>query len=65
VEFEWNVEKSERNRQKHSVGFDEAMTVFADAWARFADDREHSRDEQRFSVLDQRSAGNADRTTTL
>ncbi|BAZ66425.1 hypothetical protein NIES4106_11770 [Fischerella sp. NIES-4106] len=31
MEFEWNTDKVDRNLKKHSVSFQEAATVFADA----------------------------------
>ena len=49
--FEWDPPKDAANRQKHSVGFDEALTVFADPLARIVDDPRHSRDEPRLTLL--------------
>jgi uncharacterized protein len=51
VKFEWDPAKEIINRKKHGIGFDEAATVFADAYARFVDDPDHSIHERRFSVL--------------
>ena len=40
--------KAEANRKKHQVSFDEAATVFADAFSITIPDPDHSADEQRF-----------------
>jgi hypothetical protein len=37
LEFEWDPSKAEENLKKHGVGFDEALTVFADPSARIFD----------------------------
>jgi uncharacterized DUF497 family protein len=49
--FEWDPRKDVANRKKHSVGFDEAMTVFADPLGRIVDDPRHSEREFRLTVL--------------
>jgi uncharacterized protein len=54
LEFEWDPEKAERDRTKHGVSFDEAMTVFGDPLGRLVDDLEHPQEEER-SVLFRRS----------
>ena len=33
MKFEWDPQKEEENRPKHSVSFEEASTVFADPLA--------------------------------
>ncbi len=49
--FEWNARKELANRAKHGVGFDEAITVFADPLGRIADDPRHSHAESRSVLL--------------
>ncbi|HOY66431.1 MAG TPA: BrnT family toxin [Candidatus Ozemobacteraceae bacterium] len=49
--FEWDENKSEANRKKHGVTFDEASTVFNDDYARIIDDPDHSELESRFVIL--------------
>jgi uncharacterized DUF497 family protein len=51
MEFEWDPRKHAGNRGKHSVGFDEALTIFADPLARIFDDPDHSRDEKREIII--------------
>lgn len=45
--FEWDREKARRNRAKHGVSFDDALTAFADPLGRIFDDPSHSVDESR------------------
>jgi len=47
VRFEWDNAKSETNRRKHGVGFEEARTVFDDPLAVIFDDVQHSVGERR------------------
>ena len=49
--FEWDKAKAERNRQKHGVGFEEAVSVFDDPASRLFDDPQHSEVEERFIML--------------
>ncbi len=49
--FEWDATKAIDNLKKHGVGFDEALTVFADPLARIFDDPDHSADEQREIII--------------
>jgi uncharacterized DUF497 family protein len=49
--FEWDPRKAASNRSKHGVGFDEALTVFADPLARIVDDPRHSHGEIRLTLL--------------
>jgi len=51
MRFEWDPEKAEANQSKHSVGFDEAATVFYDPLAATFDDPEHSLEEPRFITV--------------
>jgi len=48
MEFEWDPKKSEQNRIKHNVTFNEAATVFGDQFAITFSDPEHSVGEHRF-----------------
>ena len=47
LEFEWDDAKAKANLKKHGVGFDEALSVFADPLARIFDDPDHSEGEPR------------------
>ena len=49
--FEWDPRKDRRNRKKHGVAFDEALTVFADPLGRIMDDPRHSEGERRLTLL--------------
>lgn len=51
LEFEWDATKATANRTKHGIGFDEALTVFADPLARIFDDPDHSSDEKRELII--------------
>ena len=52
MRFEWDDNKNRKNFFKHSIWFEEAQTVFADANALELYDEEHSsHDEERFIVL--------------
>ncbi len=48
MKFEWDEDKSEVNRKKHQVRFDEAQTVFLDPQAIDLYDEDHSEAEDRF-----------------
>lgn len=45
--FEWDDAKAERNRRKHRVAFEEALTAFDDELAIDAADEDHSDKEDR------------------
>jgi uncharacterized DUF497 family protein len=45
--FEWDDQKAARNRQKHGVSFDEAVSVFADVLALTFADTDHFESENR------------------
>lgn len=47
-EFEWDATKNERNYQKHSVWFEEAQTIWADAHAIEFFDGQRASPEDRF-----------------
>jgi hypothetical protein len=52
-EFEWDPAKADENLRKHGVGFEEAVTVFADSLALNMPDPSHSaeEEEERYLVL--------------
>ena len=50
-DFEWDMDKANRNLEKHDVSFEEAATVFDDPmYITFIDD-EHSVDEERYITI--------------
>jgi uncharacterized protein len=51
VRFVWDSQKAVRNRAKHGVSFDEAMTVFYDSLAATFDDPDHSVTERRLVTV--------------
>ncbi|MCH7602755.1 MAG: BrnT family toxin [Planctomycetes bacterium] len=51
LRIEWDEAKSEANRRKHGIDFEEASTVFADEHALLIDDPDHSEEEDRFILL--------------
>ena len=51
MQFEWDRQKEKRNRRKHGVSFDEAVTVFYDPLSATFDDHDHSDGEQRFITI--------------
>lgn len=51
ISFSWNSEKNKRNMKKHSVSFEEAVTVFYDEEALVIYDDEHSETEDRFVII--------------
>ena len=51
IRFEWDPRRSEANRRKHKVSFEEAQTVFLDENALRFFDPDHSDDEDRFLML--------------
>ena len=51
LDFEWDSVKAEHNRQKHSVTFEEASTVFDDPLAVIFDDEAHSQYETREIII--------------
>ncbi len=48
VHFEWDPAKDNENRFKHGVSFFDAQFAFADPCRVIAEDRAHSREEQRY-----------------
>lgn len=51
LRFEWDRAKAVANERKHGVSFDEARTVFGDAYALHEYDGEHSWQEDRFIII--------------
>ena len=51
IQFEWDENKNAINKQKHSVSFEEAETVFYDENALLITDPDHSWEEERFILL--------------
>ena len=51
IRFEWDPQKSQANKRKHKVSFEEAQTVFLDENAIRFFDPDHSEDEDRFLML--------------
>ena len=49
--FEWDTNKASKNHYKHSVTFDEAVTVFKDSKALSIFDPDHSAEEDRWLTL--------------
>lgn len=50
VEFEWDPEKAESNRQKHKIDFETAAKVFGDPF-RLETDDQHDDDVIRFNTI--------------
>ncbi len=51
IRFEWDNQKSQKNKRKHNVSFEEAQSVFLDEHAIRFFDPDHSGDEDRFLML--------------
>ena len=51
LEFDRDQQKSDQNRKKHGISFEEAKSVFLDPSARLIADPDHSGDEDRFILL--------------
>ena len=47
-EFEWDQIKADENISKHSIGFEEAVTVFSDPNSLTIFDPDHSLEENRY-----------------
>lgn len=41
MKFQWDDKKSESNKFKHGIGFEEAKSVFLDEYARLKHDPDH------------------------
>ncbi len=57
MQFLWDRVKAKKNKIKHKVSFDEAITVFYDPLSATFDDPDHSSDEQRFITIGHSSHG--------
>jgi uncharacterized DUF497 family protein len=51
MRLEWDPKKAEQNLRKHSVSFDEAVTVFYDPLSATFDDPDHSVGEHRYITI--------------
>ena len=51
MQFKWDPGKAKKNRRKHKVSFEEAMTVFYDPLSATVDDPDHSIDEEGFITI--------------
>lgn len=51
MRFEWDPKKAARNRRKHGVSFEEALTVFYDALAVTFEDARYSAAETRLVTV--------------
>ena len=51
ISFSWDAQKNKSNERKHSVSFEEALTVFYDEEALLISDDEHSNEEDRFVMI--------------
>ncbi len=51
LRFEWDERKARSNATKHSVSFDDASTIFADALSLTIRDPDHSQVEDRFVTV--------------
>jgi uncharacterized protein len=51
MQFQWDPQKADTNIQKHSVSFEEAVTVFGDPLAVTTEDPRHSVGEIRLSTI--------------
>ena len=49
--FEWDEAKNQINQAKHGISFEEAQSVFEDAYAILFDDPDHSEEEGRFLII--------------
>jgi len=51
MHFEWDRAKAERNRRKHGITFDEAVTAFHDPLSATFGDPDHSTSERRLVTV--------------
>ena len=51
LQFEWDPKKAKANLAKHRIGFEEALTAFADPLARIFEDEGHSKEEPREIIV--------------
>ena len=57
MRFEWDGDKAAKNRTKHNVSFEEAVTVFYDPLAATFEDPDHSQGERRLITVGYSSQG--------
>ena len=57
MKFEWDKDKERRNKRKHAISFDEAVTVFYDPLSATFADPDHSIEEDRFITVGYSSQG--------
>ena len=57
MQYEWDEMKAAKNRKKHGVSFDEALTVFLDPLAISGPDPDHSDEENRYITFGYSSLG--------
>jgi hypothetical protein len=57
LDFEWDLKKEKKNREKHDVGFSEASTVFVDPLELTIADPDHSLGEYRFISIGRTESG--------
>ena len=57
MRFEWDRDKAKRNRTKHEVSFDEAVSMFYDPLSATFEDLEHSIAEHRLITVGYSSRG--------
>ena len=51
LKITWDDSKNTVNKRKHGISFEEAQSVFYDAFARLIHDPDHSADEDRYILL--------------
>ena len=51
LKITWDGSKNTVNKKKHGISFEEAQSVFHDAFARLIHDPDHSADEDRYILL--------------
>lgn len=49
--FEWNETKAQKNKQKHGVSFEEAVSAFDDPLSELLEDPDHSDQEERTILI--------------
>ena len=57
LSVEWDPEKTDANRRKHGVSFEEAATVLGDPLSATLPDPDHSEQEERVLILGRSAAG--------
>ena len=58
MNFEWNTDKAKKNKRKHSISFNEALTVFQDSLSLTYPDTDHSIEEERYLIIGLSSSAN-------